>query len=780
MTDEFSKKNDHQKGQKNLNDEQFSAASSSDDINLDHLQEEFNSLVSSEPQISEQTPPYVEPTDHLQKELNSFENSAPSAKPQSSEQSSPYVEAADAFNDLADAFTMDTSAPTANPAMNDNDFSAHLDKSLQELESISPKPILRAPASNQAHFDTSLIEPSFPNFDNDAGVPASSRPISGQAIPGQASPDQISSSPSEIPLHADLSGNRDIAGRPKSHIIAFASAILIATVGGIYWYTMGSTEQAIQIVEGEQLTLPEQSERDIAEKPELKPLMPAISERSEQSEWIDSDLAKVEPLTPSKVAISKPVETALPTTLSTADAIKLITQKHATNNTPATEPMPAIEPAANTPPVAVKTLAAVKSPVPVQVTAPRQKSLATPTGSSGEWIIIAPVISKPSAQRYVKGFTAKQIDSDIMQTRNSGRNKYFVRIKGFSSEKDAQKQIKRLSMRGLRNAKVLRATDTLTGSTTVPVTTKSLRAAKMQTPQRTPKAVYQAQTRPAKKPSALSTKVETSTKTQAPTLNNQVQVISEEADTPLTSGLNSRTKQTVSAQRFQQVSEIDLDDAFIDSATQSSNKSGRQISRQVTAVELDDEPIRTARPARFQQPTRSNYQQSRIGTIKFPPASTPAYQAIAEAPALQQASPPAFQPSTAPKKTLSVEEAARAIYRSKAPANSLIFKQKAKSGHQSITPAKVRAVKQASKRPMQNITGSWFVMAPAASYRVASDHADTFSDQYMQSEVIALNQNGKEQYFVLIKGFTTQDSANKRRDRLAKTVGLKNATVEQF
>ena len=341
-----------------------------DNKNLDHLQDDFNSL------ISEDTP----------------------------SEGTPYAEPADAFNDLAGAFAADDTNESSqyqdqkpselnllHHGGEHDDFVAHLNKSINELKataSTTPAPITEDELSHEhsKHPDFGVSE--FESIQDTA-------PFNDHLS------EQVSESlfEDEVPVYADLSGDDDNEGRPKSHIIAFASAILVATAGGIYWYTMGATEQpnrAVQpmqneqVIEGEQLKLPKQA-------------------------------------TPKN-------NTEIPKTLSTADAIKLVTQQHAQQQTAKTTAVKTIKPKA------------VKQTV-------QSVSIAQPV--SKHWMIVAAVSSNKLARQYMARLRSKQLDSEIVQLKSNGKTRHFIRIKGFNSQHSAQKKRDSLvEILGLQNARV--------------------------------------------------------------------------------------------------------------------------------------------------------------------------------------------------------------------------------------------------------------------------------------------------------------------------------------
>jgi len=228
MTDEHSKDKDNQE----LADYQFdeemptNVASSKDD--LDHLQDDFNTLLS---------------------------------------ESRPNEEATDAFNDLADAF-----APTPTASTNkdqDKEFSARLDESFNAFAASSHT------ASNLEIFD------SPPITDDDAGHEDIDIP---EHLDDRFS--DLDAAEYDAPVHADLSAvnDDDAEAHPRSKMIALALAILIATAGGVYWYSTDSTEESGQNIPVQSVSVPSLSSQDVSKQDVSDQAIPAQTVPSEAVE----------------------------------------------------------------------------------------------------------------------------------------------------------------------------------------------------------------------------------------------------------------------------------------------------------------------------------------------------------------------------------------------------------------------------------------------------------------------------------------------------------------
>ena len=319
MSDQHKKKEGKNDIELPFLNEQASEITTGEGLQTDHLQDDFNALIADPDAISshssdaqDATPhdSYSELSDHLT--LQSQDSAAEIPEDFSSQpgttsgqqESIPYEEASDAFNDLADAFTLDSTSST------ESDLPSHLDQSFQEHDS----------TPDQA----SIANDNFPAFDADEYTPTSSQPISGDAIPNQGSSALFEN---ESPTYADLSGTDHEASPSKVLMMAIATVVLIAAGGGFYWYSTSSPTQPVKIMKAEQLKSPAQRDEISAKKPtENIPVSPAMVK------------SKTAPNT--TLNSSNQVEKSIPTSLSTADAIKLLTQQRA-KKTELTSPLPA-------------------------------------------------------------------------------------------------------------------------------------------------------------------------------------------------------------------------------------------------------------------------------------------------------------------------------------------------------------------------------------------------------------------------------------------------------
>ena len=378
--------------------EKNSAADHSTDGNkMDHLQDDFNALIADHPATE---PKHTFPEMPLLQMPDFQIPEHTASKPGTSDDNAVYEEATDAFNDLADAFTTDTPSPIKHSDDSTSSLS-HLDQPLSEHD-----------LANEQNSKIAPPDDKFPMFDSDEQTPVSSLPISGHEISTQ---DSNSFFENEGPAYADLSAqDNDTNNAPKKHIIALVTAILLTTSAGIYWYTTGSTEHSSQKIKSEQFKSAENFTQSSSTETDKNRAENTVNESPKAT------------ATDQQKAVSNPVQAtaAIPASLSTADAIKLVTGKRAETSGKV---------------VQTKTS-------PIQVPNP------------DNWVIIAPVTSKISARLYVKSFKEKGTDSEVLESNKSGSSKYAVRILGFKNKQDAEKQIKTLSSLGFRNAKALKAT----------------------------------------------------------------------------------------------------------------------------------------------------------------------------------------------------------------------------------------------------------------------------------------------------------------------------------
>jgi len=372
---------------------------------LDHLQDDFNNLISED---------------------------------------SPYEEPTDAFNDLAGAFAVgDTSesnhdqsstetTPASNTDENHDDFVAHLNKSINELKSTAASS--NTPADFMPITEDDIPHDTLSHLDVD--------PAEFEAIQ-----DPESLFEDEAPVYADLSGNEEDENRPKSHIIVLVSAILIATAGGLYWYTMGSTkqpDQTMHIVKGEQLQLPKQTPQ------QSNIIIPETLSTAEAIKLVTQKQTN-------KQATPKQAPTIMPEILSTTEAIKLVTQKQASQSV-------SEKPATIKPITPIKKALAIAPSTSSKVSSNNKVAEKKTTNQVFEvnaqpivknWIIVATVSSNKMARQYIARFRTQHINSEIVQLKSNGETRHFIRITGFSTQHAAQKQRDNLvKTLGLQNARI--------------------------------------------------------------------------------------------------------------------------------------------------------------------------------------------------------------------------------------------------------------------------------------------------------------------------------------
>jgi len=346
-----------------------------------HLQDDFNSLISGS------TPPKKPITVNSPPKIEAYE------------------EPSEAFNDLAGAFSTETTSTASTPTP-DDEFLAHLDQSFDEFKS-TPAPATPPSSPTMSEND------ALPSFNTDELKPETFNSSVSDQRPSSAYK-------GDAPVHADISG-KNIDSRGKSVLIA-CSAVLIVVAGSLYWYTMEPAQQSVQIVQGEQLEIPELFGDS------------GISETSEQDNAPEQVERSEEIASPKQVQASAQADMSVPTTLSTADAINLVTQKPAQDTSPATT-QPITDSPYNT------------------------NQLLKATQFVTSWVILAPAVSKVSAEHYVSNFRAKYMDSEVLSIKARNKNKYFVRIAGFSSKQSAEKRNKQFAKSlGLRNGVVFKET----------------------------------------------------------------------------------------------------------------------------------------------------------------------------------------------------------------------------------------------------------------------------------------------------------------------------------
>ncbi len=779
MTDKDAKNADKHEMENPLFEEDLKTDPANEGVKLDALQDDFNALISgsegsgSEPSYTQSSTPQIsdpQPSDYLSAESqgltdpvpeqNTFEQNA-FEQPASTEQPTHYEEATDAFNDLADAFTVD-SAP-ASGANNNDGFSSHLDQSFDEFESnVTPHQVQSEEIDHFSATVQDIAEDKFSAFDRDEHTPTSSYPISGDSIPSQSS-DSLSEDSS--PIHADLSG-KNASSFLNMPTMALAVTVLVVAGAGIYLLTKTTNDKPVQIIQGELLEMPEQENLSSRELTEEHMQTASPSNHSEQHDTITSESERSNSFTQT--------ETAIPASLSTEDAIKLITQKRArdaaqSSDSMGTNSMDKIETASG----AAQQATQPQTAAPMQAASTPETLSTTPMSTSndnGDWVIIAPVISKPSALRYVKSFTAKGIESEILHRTNKGLDKYSVRILGFNSQQDAEKQIKRLSMLGLRNAKVLKATSTLQGNRIAAQESTS-------TAPRTMPSSATADAQPKLDRAAIADQ------------NPEIAETEFAQQTAAPDKVKATPKTSKTPQPLQLVSEFDLDDEY-----------PAQSNAIQQASELDARPDQhAASKADFKRIGRADTQLlEQLSDIDGMPTGTPEAAIRLQTPSATHASMNAAAPAFKQAASLSSDPLIRAreIYSSLKPAS-------AKSGHSSIRPSRPSSFTRAAtshraptttirrssapayQRPVStaslDTTKHWTIVAPVDSKEKAEEYVDLFHSKYMESEAVELNVNGEMRHFVYIKGFTNRLSAQKRRDRLVNQSILENtADIEEL
>jgi len=754
MTDKDSKNADKHEIESPLFEENIQNESANEGVNLDQLQDDFNSLVAgsdasySEASYAQSAIPQISDpqlSDHLSAEFQDSTAPAPeqnaSEQQASNENQAPYEQATDAFNDLADAFTID-SAPATGSDNNGADFSSHLDQSFNEFESsVAHRQVQSEEIDNFSATVQEIADDKFPAFDSDEHTPTSSYPISGGSIPSQSS---SSLSQNSSPIHADLSG-RSSGSFLNMPTMALAVTVLIVTGASIYLLTKTTNDKPVQIVQGEQLEIPEQADRSSTELTEER--IPAATNRdfSEPNGTITSESEGSNS--------STQIESEIPASLSTEDAIKLITQKRARDAAQsATQSKPQLQ-----------TVAPMQTFTPIT---PSTTSMAA-SNDNGDWVIIAPVISKPSALRYVASFKAKGIESEILQRTSKGLNKYFVRILGFNSQQDAEKRIKRLSMLGLRNAKVLKATYAWEGHRVV-----AQEATRTLAPATAPIPTPSSATVTALVPQQAVAMADQAPETGEADLTQQAAVSDKRKAAPKTS----------KAQPLQLVSEFDLDD-----------ESSAQSEAIQQASELDALPDqRATSTGAFKSIGRADTQLlEQISDIDAMPIDTPETPIRLQTP--RATHPSIIAPATAFKQPIGLSSdpliRAREIYnssRATTPSSNSVSTSKSFARVVKAAPASTKITStQAYQRPVSttsfNRQKRWTIVASVDSSEKAKEYVDLFHSKYMESEAVELNVNGEKRHFVYIKGFTNEISAKKRRDRLVNQSILEStATVEEL
>ncbi len=193
-------------------------------------------------------------SDHLQEPFNDLENPSSSVNENVTAPES-HEEAGDAFNDLANAFSADGTAPTA--SKENEVFVSRLEGSLPEFESTTAQAQNMADADdldlaflNEADKTQSTADAKTEDeFDishlhNDDISSPDAAPVETVDEP-EPELDSNALFENEAPVYADLSSEDPDEQRSSSQTIAFVMALLLIIAAGIYWYTSGSDQQQI-------------------------------------------------------------------------------------------------------------------------------------------------------------------------------------------------------------------------------------------------------------------------------------------------------------------------------------------------------------------------------------------------------------------------------------------------------------------------------------------------------------------------------------------------------
>jgi len=223
MADKRSKNKDNQGIADDQYEENVFKSTSGSSHDFDHLQKHFDAA----------TPPPSQNVSAMQ---------APKDNSVQSTESEEHEQASDAFNDLANAFSIAIPAkaePSATPANEHDDFAASLEESLSEFE--SSKPTAAQTGFNSSDFDLSHLH-------QPATAPSTDDSLSAFDVNDIESATATESNSNalfenESPVYANLSAEDQDEQRPTKQIVAFASALLLTIAGGLYWFTNNDTAE---------------------------------------------------------------------------------------------------------------------------------------------------------------------------------------------------------------------------------------------------------------------------------------------------------------------------------------------------------------------------------------------------------------------------------------------------------------------------------------------------------------------------------------------------------
>jgi len=266
----------------------------------------------------------------------------------------------------------------------------------------------------------------------------------------------------DVPAHADLSGPDNQQGERSSRFIVLASIIVLVVVGGSYWLATSSDDQPENKAVVQSDPGPEPGSNKTTDASPDAAADSAIAMQSPAHQPTAGATTQPETATP-KTAMTtqqgirhnpKKSVTKAQTKTRKADIQRAAVEKAKAKQL-AAKRRPEKIPHSAARPSATSQVTVIEPVTPLQDNTTTEK-VSNASNQTGNWVIdLASVNSDKSARQHVARMRAMGVQSTVVQINDKGRIYHHIRVGGFSSKQEAIKRRDALvKLLGLRDATV--------------------------------------------------------------------------------------------------------------------------------------------------------------------------------------------------------------------------------------------------------------------------------------------------------------------------------------